>query len=92
MKNEESKVKSMNVAPRIQSVHTVAGLSSKQFKLGEIIHKKLNSNYSRSIVSSSSDVTEIYSEQDRFNLSSPRSERPHALLNIKENDSIYTLD
>ncbi len=27
MKNEDSKVQSMNVAPRVQSVHTVAGLT-----------------------------------------------------------------
>jgi hypothetical protein len=60
MKNEESKVQSLNMAPHVQSVHMVAGLSSKKLKLGEIIHRKLNTD-SRTIGSPTSDITDIFS-------------------------------
>lgn len=71
MNNEVSRVQSMNVAVRVNSVQTVGGLSFRQLKLGEILHKKLlNSTNSRSIASATSYLHEMASIQDQNSLPS----------------------
>jgi hypothetical protein len=39
--NQNSKVKTLDSAPKVQSVQTVTGLQGVKLKLGQIIHDKI---------------------------------------------------